>query len=193
MLLASRVPLGPGLKYERTVSASTRRLPWTTIEFTDTPTPAGSAEAALGRRASGKKPNIPIPRSKPATTSPRFTRTHMSMRNAPLYPRGRPQWRVTAKNLPQCALLSFQISLDVSVTSTIPVTLSPPHLGPRIDPRIRLPLGRRQMNDVIESCKYHQHDDDRETDPKPYFLGPFRERTAAQSLDSVEQKVTAVE
>ncbi len=49
------------------------------------------------------------------------------------------------------------------------------------------------MNDVIESCKYHQHDDNRETNPKPYFLRPFRERTAPHRLDRIEQKVTAIE
>jgi hypothetical protein len=49
------------------------------------------------------------------------------------------------------------------------------------------------MNDVIESCKYHQHHDDRETDPKPDFLGPLRKRTAARGLDRIEQKVTAIQ
>ena len=30
------------------------------------------------------------------------------------------------------------------------------------------------MNDVIESCKYHQHDDDREPNAQPDLLGAFR-------------------
>ena len=43
------------------------------------------------------------------------------------------------------------------------------------------------MNDVIESCKYHQHDDDRETDAKPDLLRPFRERPASHGFDRIEQ------
>ena len=49
------------------------------------------------------------------------------------------------------------------------------------------------MNDVIESCKYHQHQDDRETDAEAHFLGLFRERPSADALDDIEQKVTAIE
>ena len=44
-------------------------------------------------------------------------------------------------------------------------------------------LGRRQVNYVIESCKYHQHQDNRETNAKPYFLGPFRQRTATDGFE----------
>ena len=49
------------------------------------------------------------------------------------------------------------------------------------------------MNDVIESCKYHQHDDDRETDAKSDLLRALGKRTAAKCLDRIEQKVTAIE
>ena len=49
------------------------------------------------------------------------------------------------------------------------------------------------MNDVIKSCKYHQHDDDREPDTETDFLGTFGKRLAADSLDPIEQKVTAIE
>ena len=49
------------------------------------------------------------------------------------------------------------------------------------------------MNDVIESCKYHQHDDDREPDTKTDLLGTFRKRSAPNSLDPIEQKVTAIQ
>src|SRR5262249_19027229 len=56
-----------------------------------------------------------------------------------------------------------------------------------------LPLRRRQMNDVIESCKYHQHDDDREPYAEAYFLRPLRERSTANGFDCIEQKVTAIE
>ncbi len=48
------------------------------------------------------------------------------------------------------------------------------------------------MNDVIESCKYHQHQDDGETYAEADFLSSFGERPAAQSFDRIEQKVTAI-
>jgi len=54
-------------------------------------------------------------------------------------------------------------------------------------------LGSRQVNYVIESCKYHQHQDNRETDPKTLPPEPFGERAAAQRLNGIEQKVTAIE
>src|SRR5262245_20046977 len=49
------------------------------------------------------------------------------------------------------------------------------------------------MNDVVERRKYHQHYDNREADPEPHFLGSFRQGTPANRLDSVEQKVTAIQ
>src|ERR1700685_703081 len=49
------------------------------------------------------------------------------------------------------------------------------------------------MNDVIESCKYHQHQDDSEADAKAHFLGPLRQRTPANTFYHIEQKVTAIE
>ena len=55
------------------------------------------------------------------------------------------------------------------------------------------PLGGSQMYDVIERCKYHQHDDDREPDPKTDLLGAFRKRPPAHRLDPIEQKVTAIQ
>jgi hypothetical protein len=49
------------------------------------------------------------------------------------------------------------------------------------------------MDDVIESCKYHQHQDDREPNAEAYFLGPFRQWPPANALNDVEQKVSAIE
>src|ERR1700722_14780377 len=49
------------------------------------------------------------------------------------------------------------------------------------------------MNDVIESCKYHQHYDDRETNPEAHFLRAFRQRAATHRFDRIEQKETAIE
>src|ERR1700728_680494 len=62
------------------VSVSTRRLPWTTICV---PADAfGAANVVLG----AKQPTRLTPRSKPATTSPRLTHTHIFMRYAPSFP-----------------------------------------------------------------------------------------------------------
>ena len=69
---------------------------------------AGAAYAAAGPRIQ----TILTPRSKPATTSPRLTRTHMSMRKAPYSPRGRPQ----------CGGL-LQVSLSSAMTS-VPSTIA---------------------------------------------------------------------
>src|SRR5262252_3432107 len=162
------------------VSASTRRLPSTTIELA-----VRTACARAGAPSAADKARIP-PRSKPATTSPRFTRTHMSMRKAPLTPRGRPQWRVSA---PRFSLRAIEFRLLVSPFLLPPRRPSPP---PSCCAQFR-GLGSRQMNDVIESCKYHQHDDDREPDAKTDLLGTFRKRPAAYGLDCVEQKVTAIQ
>ena len=49
------------------------------------------------------------------------------------------------------------------------------------------------MNYVVESCKYHQHNNNREADAKADFLSAFRQWTPARRLDRVEQKVTSVE
>ena len=50
-----------------------------------------------------------------------------------------------------------------------------------------------QMQDVIKGCKNHQHEDDREPYPKAKFLGALRQRSAANRLYGVEQKVTPIE
>src|SRR5579863_6751251 len=148
-----------------------RRLPSTTIELAVRPLPAGAAKAAPVQR-----PQMTSPRSKPATTSPRFTRTHMPMRKAPFTPRGRPQWRVTS-DLPQFCSLSLGFVLVFP--PLVPSPYCPCH-APRAlsTPSLRRP----QVNDVIEGCKYHQHHDDRETDAKPDLLRPLRQRPAPQRL-----------
>src|SRR6516165_7262558 len=166
------------------VSASTRRLPSTTMELA-----VRTACAWAGAPSAADKARIP-PRSKPATTSPRFTRTHLSMRKAPLTPRSRPQWRVSA---PRFSLRAIEFCLPVLPFHS-PTSFN---RGVQSQRRSAVPhfrdLGCRQMNDVVESCKYHQHDNDRETDAETDFLGAFRKRTAAYGLDRIEQKVTAIE
>src|SRR6516165_10439614 len=49
------------------------------------------------------------------------------------------------------------------------------------------------MDDIVESRKYHEHQNDRETDARPHLLSPFRQRTPPCRLDGIEQKVSAIE
>src|SRR6266566_5192782 len=126
-----------------------------------------SAGAAMATPAG--KPTTPIPRSRPATTSPRFTRTHMSMRKAPFTPRRRPQWRATG---PRFSLRGIEFRL-VFLSFYSPSGDRP---GRRLPSPVCLLRGG-QMNDVVESCKYHQHDDDCEPNAETDLLGAFRKRS----------------
>ena len=49
------------------------------------------------------------------------------------------------------------------------------------------------MQNVIKGCENHQHDDDGEADPEADLLRALGQRPAAQRLDGVEQKVSAIE
>ena len=49
------------------------------------------------------------------------------------------------------------------------------------------------MQDVVIGRKHHQHQHQTQPDSEPHFLGSLRQRPAANRLDRVEQKVTAVE
>src|SRR5262249_41268350 len=134
------------------VSASTRRLPSTTMELA-----VRAVCARAGAPKATDRARIP-PRSKPAPTSPRLTRTHMPMHKRPLPLVAAPQWRISA---PRFSLRAIESCL--LVLSFFPRG-DHPHRRPSV-PRSRV-LGSRQVNDVIESRKYHQHDDDREPDAK---------------------------
>src|SRR5271169_1362229 len=97
---------------------------------------------------------------------------------------------------PSGGLVAVSLSLRLnSVTNSLrsELTSGPaPTRRPDRSPK-RPPLGHRQMNDVIESCKYHQHQNDRDTNAKTDFLGLFGQRPPPNALDQVEQKVTAIE
>ena len=94
---------------------------------------------------------------------------------------------------PRAGLLAVSLSLRLKPATNFSLRVELARLFAL--PRVRCDrrLGRRQMDDVIESCKYHQHQDDREADAKSHFLGPFGKRTAPYALDQIEQKVTAIE
>src|SRR5580693_9088020 len=156
--------------------------------LTDAPASAGGAAYA----APAGRPTKPTPRSKPARTSPRLTRTHISMRYAPL-----PLMAAPSGGLPASISLAF-IRLKILILRVFLPRPTPLHNSPTPDlaPASASPWATsrgRQVNYVVESCKYHQHQDDCEADPKPDLLGAFRQRPAAQGLDQIEQKVTAIE
>src|SRR4051794_15317971 len=52
---------------------------------------------------------------------------------------------------------------------------------------------RSEMDDVVPGREQHQHHDDGKPDAEPDLLGPVAQGAAAQRLDSVEQKVPAIE
>src|SRR5918996_2567855 len=58
---------------------------------------------------------------------------------------------------------------------------------------LRRPEPRQQLQGVVKDCKNHQHHDDREADAEPDLLGPDRQRPAADGLEPIEHKVTAIE
>src|SRR5215216_6646854 len=81
---------------------------------------------------------------------------------------------------------------------SVPVQPASPALSPLIPNSCRIitsrcrPLGR-DVNYVVECCENHQHYDERKPDAEPVFLRAIRQRTAANGLDRVEHKVTAIE
>src|SRR5579863_4595084 len=160
------------------VSASTRRLPSTTIELT-----AALPGAVCASTAPDPTPDTKA-RSKPATTSPRLTQTHIFIRKAPLLLPWPPPRRI-ALSLPQFTSLASGNSLRSDSARSV--------LTPWKEPLFGVASGRCQMNDVIKSCKYHQHQDNRQTDAEAHFLGLFRERAASNPFNKIEQKVTAIE
>src|SRR5580704_5341920 len=156
--------------------------------LTDAPASAGGAAYA----APAGRPTKPTPRSKPARTSPRLTRTHISMRYAPLPLIAAPSGGLLASISLTFIRLKILI-LRVFLPRPDPLHNSPPPISPPRVPPTQATSRGRQVNYVVESCKYHQHQDDCEADPKPDLLGAFRQRPAAQGFDQIEQKVTAIE
>ena len=162
------------------VSASTRRLPWTMIVVAD----CAYSRTEDARPVQPRMPNRYPPRTK-QTASPRKTRTPTSIRHAPFRSHGRPR---TESTLDGQALPLVQRFRGMQTNYPSP---SFPFPSNRCRSATIHEVAR--CRDVIESCKDHQHDDDRQADPKTNFLGALRQGLAARRLDSVEQKVTAIE
>ena len=52
---------------------------------------------------------------------------------------------------------------------------------------------RNMPLNVIKGCENHQHQDDRQPNPESDFLRLFGQRPASHRLNTIEQKVTAIE
>src|SRR3569833_655677 len=157
------------------VPASTRRLPWTSIELTDCATaalaPAPDKVAAEEHASERKSPNNPHTKS-------HALRALLSLR---LHPdRNQEGSRAGFR-----ALYSVLADLQTKVPPQLP--LSPQ----KVAAQQRLRSG--EVENVIKGCKNHQHDDDRQPNPEADFLGALGQRPAAGGLDSIEQKVTPIE
>ena len=99
-----------------------------------------------------------------------YPHTHIHAQRALIPLVAAPAWRA-ARMSPSAYVSALTILVfPRTCPQSAHFTMLPPNRS-----RKRLPnLGRRQMNDVIESCKYHQHQDNSETNPKTYLLSPFR-------------------
>src|SRR6266849_1441350 len=85
MAAASRRPPGPARKYERMVSASTRRLPSTTMDET-----VCAAAARAANTETAAEPSTVPPRTTQTRASPRSIPTQGFIRYAPHFVFGRP-------------------------------------------------------------------------------------------------------
>jgi hypothetical protein len=177
------------------VSASTRLLPSTAIEFTVCAT-ATPDVATITQPAPIRVPT----RTTHETASPRTARTQRPIRYlitlaaAPaggLDKRHRPLgWMVPAGRVWHSACFVQRFSRTANGTP------SPSFPFPSKSCPTATFSGRPRKEDafyVIKGCKNHQHDHDCQPNPEPNLLGALGQGAAADRLDSVEQKVTAIE
>ena len=113
------------------------------------------------------------------------SRTHKFMRNAPFPPLSPTDRRYLRTLLSTMFLQAFSQLCNPSKCRIFRFSR---RKLPRSKAPLRTPKAAAELDGVIKDCKDHQHHDDRETDPEPDFLGPLRQRTAADRLDRVEQK-----
>src|SRR5712691_6137235 len=188
MAAASRRPPGPLRKYERIVSASTRRLPSTTMDET-----VCAATVRAARTETAPEPNTVPPRTTHTTASPRSIPTQRSIRYAPhLFSVGPPGDR---RILPPGLYNLFpapQLFLADRITFWLQgVAGLPRPIMTGICERDRLPA--EHPPNVIIGREQHQHEHDRKADAEPDLLGAIGQRPATSRLEAVEQKMTAVE
>ena len=125
-------------------------------------------------RHAGTKANAPHCEEQSYQDQPPFLPTHSFSSATRLYSPyyGRPRWRTTRSLSPPWQNYGADIDgiFPKSHARTLYPLLSPTS---KCDCKVAN-LGRSQVNYVIECCKYHQHQDNRETDPKTHLLGPLR-------------------
>src|SRR5262249_46023338 len=159
------------------VLASTRRLPCTTTCWAAA-LPAVATEVTAA-------PTMSPPTSKTATPSLRTAPAQSLMRTAPLFCSCRRPSPAAPKRLP--TVRWYPVSGSRETTSRSPLLICRQAVARRTRSR------RHEAQDVVESGVGHQHQDDGEADAEAQFLGAFGQRPAADGLDPVEQKVTAIE
>src|SRR3989442_5314750 len=158
------------------VVASTRRLPSTTIEW------AVWACAMPAGRTADNEFNITPARTKPRKASPRKNCAPRVIRNAPFFPFLPPQR--DRRNPKDPASTGFQLTCKPAPSRSFAF----------LQQRCRWTTSRcGPVQNVIVGCKDHQHDNYREPDPEANFLRPFRQRSASNRFNCIEQKVAAIE
>src|SRR5436853_4204655 len=109
-------------------------------------------------------------------------------------PRFPPQPLTWSSGLPLPEPPSADITLPVMSFGMIASGYGRKFVRIRATPQLKLfrcaALKRSQMHNVVPGRDDHQHDDNREPDPEPEFLGPFAQGAAPDGFDRVEQKVT---
>src|ERR1041385_1464963 len=130
-------------------------------------------------------PTTPPPRTKPAKASPR-TRTQSPMRDAPYpYSQSPLAAQIGGICVPGTSFLPpFARQANLTV---FPIAFSDQCVA-------RSPRSQAgEMQNVVEGREYHYQQPNREADAEPDLLGTIRQCTAANCLDCIEQKVSAIE
>ena len=175
-------PPGPGLKYERMVSASTRRLPSTTIELTALRDrdPRGAHRHAV---SADKDPSEDQAAKSQPPNNP-HTNSH-ALRALLIHAAAPTADSTDGLGWHRPALYSVFYALQTKLPHQL--SLSPQKVAREQRSR------RGEVQDVIKGCKNHQHHDDRKANSEPNFLSALGQRPATNRLDTIEQKVTAIE
>src|SRR5690242_16200183 len=129
------------------------------------------------RRGPGSKWPVPAPTAHKFPCAPRpFYRYDRAP--VPVWLRTLPGWLAPAL---------YSLSYALQTTSPAQLSLFPQKVA------VRQRSGGGKVQNVVKCCKNHQHHDDRQPDAQPQFLRALRQGPSPQRLDSIEQKVTAVE
>src|SRR3954464_15364589 len=123
----------------------------------------------------GTRPNKLLPKTKPAVLSPWISRIPTFIPTRPF-----PHRPLTRCFHPVKAPRFYRVSASVQATASPLFPLVPSSC--RIITSRCGPL-RRNVNNVVEGRKDHEHYNEGEADPKAIFLGAVRQRATPNSLD----------